>query len=66
MSNRIENLDSFIAPRAIEDRHTSIAKAAYFIAERRGFVPGHELEDWFAAESEVSHRLAGEGRVFGA
>ena len=34
-------------------RHEQIAQAAYFRAERRGFEPGHELEDWLAAESEV-------------
>ena len=53
-----------VVPRVVEDRRVSIAKAAYFNAERRGFAPGHELEDWLAAENEVDQRLAGEGRVF--
>jgi Protein of unknown function (DUF2934) len=35
------------------DRHRAIAVAAYFRAERRGFAPGGELADWFAAEREV-------------
>jgi hypothetical protein len=30
-----------------------IAEAAYYLAERRGFEPGHELEDWFTAECEI-------------
>ena len=30
-----------------------IRLAAYYRAERRGFVSGHELEDWLAAEAEV-------------
>lgn len=30
-----------------------IAERAYFKAERRGFVPGYELDDWLAAEREV-------------
>jgi hypothetical protein len=30
-----------------------VATAAYFKAEARGFEPGHELEDWLAAEREV-------------
>ena len=30
-----------------------VAEAAYFIAEKRGFGPGHEIEDWLAAEAEV-------------
>ena len=35
------------------ERHNLIAEAAYLIAERRGFAPGHELSDWLAAEREV-------------
>ncbi len=34
-------------------RQTEIAKAAYFRAQKRGFAPGHELEDWLAAEHEA-------------
>jgi DUF2934 family protein len=30
-----------------------IAERAYFKAERRGFAPGFELDDWLAAEREV-------------
>lgn len=30
-----------------------IEEAAYYRAKQRGFVPGHELEDWVQAESEV-------------
>ena len=33
--------------------HEAIAKAAYYLAEKRGFSPGHDLEDWLEAE----HRL---------
>ncbi len=58
------NLSLYIVPHAFEDRRTLIAKAAYHKAECRGFAPGHELEDWLAAENEVDQRLAGEGRVF--
>jgi hypothetical protein len=38
-------------------RAALIAKAAYFRAEKRGFAPGHETEDWLAAEAEVDARL---------
>ena len=31
-----------------------IAVSAYYRAERRGFAPGHELEDWLAAEAEIT------------
>jgi hypothetical protein len=34
-------------------RHAMIAEAAYYLAERRGFKPGHELEDWLAAEAMI-------------
>ena len=36
------------------DREVQVALIAYFIAERRGFEPGHELDDWLAAESQVA------------
>lgn len=45
---------TFIEPK---ERQAMIAEAAYFRAERRGFEPGHELEDWVAAESDVEHLL---------
>ena len=34
-----------------------IAEGAYLRAERRGFAPGHEREDWLAAEAEVDALL---------
>jgi hypothetical protein len=37
-----------------DDREERVRIAAYLRAERRGFVPGYELEDWLAAEAEVS------------
>ncbi|HEY6645111.1 DUF2934 domain-containing protein [Povalibacter sp.] len=30
-----------------------VATAAYYLALKRGFEPGHELEDWLAAEREL-------------
>lgn len=38
-------------------RYELIEKAAYLRAEQRGFEPGHELEDWLAAEAEVQTRV---------
>jgi hypothetical protein len=35
-----------------------IAERAYLRAERRGFAPGNEDEDWLAAEAEVDRLLA--------
>lgn len=40
-----------------ELRHVMIATAAYFIAEQRGFVPGHEVEDWYRAEAAIDKQL---------
>ena len=30
-----------------------IAVAAYYRAEKRGFAPGWELQDWFEAQAEI-------------
>jgi hypothetical protein len=30
-----------------------IAMTAYYLAEQRQFVPGHELDDWLMAEQQV-------------
>lgn len=38
-------------PAVLESR---IRELAYLKAERRGFAPGHELEDWLEAERELS------------
>jgi len=40
-----------------EVRRAMIAETAFFRAQRRGFEPGHELEDWLAAEAEVDTAL---------
>ena len=53
-----------VLPHFNDPHHTAIAEAAYFRAERRGFAPGHELEDWLEAEIEIKGRLIGEGRIF--
>jgi hypothetical protein len=34
-----------------------IAEAAYYRAKKRGFTPGHEVEDWVQAEAEVLRRI---------
>ncbi|HUX23817.1 MAG TPA: DUF2934 domain-containing protein [Burkholderiales bacterium] len=41
-----------------QERERLIAQAAYFRAEKRGFAPGCELQDWVEAEAEV-RRLIG-------
>ena len=44
------------------DHHGDIARGAYFRAERRGFTPGHEIEDWLAAEADLLARFTMVGR----
>lgn len=39
------------------ERHRLIAETAYFIAERRGFAAGCELDDWLRAEAEIDGRM---------
>ena len=42
-----------VVPINLEDE---IRRLAYLMSERRGFEPGHEAEDWLAAEREVRER----------
>lgn len=39
-----------------EDLRRQIAEAAYYKAERRGFAPGGEEQDWLEAEAELITR----------
>ncbi len=34
-----------------------VAAEAYYLAERRGFIAGYELEDWVTAERVVESRM---------
>ena len=52
-----------VTPRPPVDRRAWIAITAYAIAERRGFAPGHELEEWLEAEKQVHVAILGEGRT---
>jgi hypothetical protein len=40
-----------------EAKRRLIAEVAYFTAERRGFTPGYELDDWLEAEQEVESSI---------
>jgi hypothetical protein len=48
-----EGLQGREIPSFSDSREARIAEAAYWRAERRGFAPGHELDDWLDAEREV-------------
>ncbi|QIK37779.1 DUF2934 domain-containing protein [Caldichromatium japonicum] len=41
-----------------EQRLAMIREAAYYKAEKRQFAPGHEAEDWAAAEREIDELIA--------
>jgi hypothetical protein len=45
-----------IAASEDAQRRAMIAEAAYLRAEQRHFEPGHDLEDWLAAESGLARR----------
>jgi hypothetical protein len=45
------------AGKSGEEVRRLIEEAAYYRAMQRGFEPGHEIEDWIQAESEVAARL---------
>ena len=40
-----------------EQRRRHVELAAYFMAERHGFTPGREHQDWLAAEAEIDRML---------
>ena len=41
-----------------QEIYEMIAQAAYYRAQKRGFAPGLEAEDWRQAEEEVMQRLS--------
>jgi hypothetical protein len=47
-----------VTSRAPQEKLRMVEMAAYFRAERRGFEPGHEIEDWIAAEAEIDAQFA--------
>lgn len=52
-----------LLPVSHEERWRMVAEAAYYIAQRRGFVGGDPNTDWAQAEAEVQARLQQEGRT---
>ncbi len=39
------------------NRLERIALAAYYKAQARGFVPGHEIDDWLEAQAEIDRQM---------
>jgi hypothetical protein len=48
-----ESREQYLTPA---ERERIVAEHAYYRAERRGFEPGSELEDWLEAEAELRSR----------
>ncbi len=48
-----------VSPLNAQERQMLVARAAYFRAEKRGFAPGGELQDWIEAEAEVLRLIGG-------
>ena len=46
-----------VSENTFRDQDAMIAECAYYRAERRGFIPGYELDDWYEAEREVATLL---------
>jgi Protein of unknown function (DUF2934) len=48
---------SFDVPQEA-DWHRMIAEAAYYLAQDRGFLGEHTLDDWLAAEQQVRQAIS--------
>lgn len=55
-----------LAKVTAEERLAMISEAAYYKAEKRQFAPGHEAEDWAAAEREIDELLAKAQKIYRA
>lgn len=49
-----------------EQRQFMICEAAYYIAEHRGFEPGHDVDDWLEAEQQIDAVLTSSARTVDA
>jgi hypothetical protein len=57
MSSAETRTNAFAPPQEPE-WHRMIAEAAYYLAQKRGFLGGHSLDDWLAAEQQVRHVIS--------
>lgn len=48
-----------------DDLAINVSECAYYKAEKRGFAPGHEIEDWYEAEKEILESFSQSSRAFG-
>lgn len=59
MARKIRASDVMQGAISPEQRENMIREAAYFRYVEHGSVPGHDLDDWLAAEAEVSSGAVG-------
>jgi hypothetical protein len=55
MSVKVKLVD---APEQMSRIQSAVAQRAYEIFQRRGAIPGHDLEDWQQAEAELLNRAS--------
>ena len=60
MNTTLPTLPPAVAPSEAQHK-AMVAEAAYYLAEKRGFAPGKEIEDWLQAEAYVEALTRGEG-----
>ena len=53
MVTKREQLYDYSGGIDLDEFREMVATAAYYRAEKRGFEPGHELDDWYEAEREI-------------
>lgn len=46
-----------------DERYKLISQSAYYLAEKRGFIPGGEVHDWLEAEELVDQEISTNGWV---
>ena len=54
MVTKREQLYDYSGGIDLEGFREMVATSAYYRAEKRGFEPGHEIDDWLEAEKEIS------------
>jgi hypothetical protein len=53
MVTKREQLYDYSGGIDLDEFREMVATAAYYRAEKRGFEPGHDIDDWLEAEQEI-------------
>ncbi|MDD2660879.1 MAG: DUF2934 domain-containing protein [Methylococcales bacterium] len=56
MDTKHESLYDFSGGIDLNEFREMVAVNAYYRAEKRGFKPGQEIDDWLQAEQEISNQ----------